>query len=249
MAISCQSNAPYLWSVTEYHQLIKNRLIGVQGPTELISGRIICPCWQQQSAHQVVVQQLRLGLKNKLKHRVLVRSQQPVLLGVDSEPKPDIAIVLGGDARYEHHMPTPVEIALIIEVTEGDLVLDSYLKAIDYAEAGIPDYWVFDIKRQQLYVFRDIFNGSYCETRVLGVGESISPLWFPELTMTICKPTRRCLLTRYGRRQSTLPATPFMFKWQETAPSAQLATSAANASTALVAVGHGSSASLKTAVN
>ncbi|MEO1403127.1 MAG: Uma2 family endonuclease, partial [Cyanobacteria bacterium J06635_1] len=201
--------------------------------------------WQ----YQAVVQQLSLGLRHELGSRVLVRSQQPVLLGTDSEPKPDIAIVLGGDARYEHHTPTPVEIALIIEVTEGDLVLDNYLKAIEYAEAGIPDYWVFDIRRQQLYVFRDIFNGSYCETRALGVGEGLSPLWFPELTMTICRPILRRLLTRYGRRQSTLPATPFMFTWQETAPAPQSADAAVDASVdaavdaprELVAVGSGSS--------
>ncbi|MEM9161812.1 MAG: Uma2 family endonuclease [Cyanobacteria bacterium P01_F01_bin.4] len=215
MAISCQSNAPYLWSVTEYHQLIKNRLIGVQGPTELISGRILYPSWPQQSIHQAVVQQFRLSLKAKLGNRVLVRSQQPVLLGTDSEPKPDIAVVLGGGARYEHHMPTPVEIALIIEVTDGDLVVDSYLKAIEYAEAGIPDYWVFDISRQQLYVFRDICNGAYRETSALGVGKRISPLWFPELSLTICRPMQRHLLTRYGRCQSSMPATPVMITCQE----------------------------------
>lgn len=237
MTLSCESSDPHLWSVAEYHQLIKDHVIGVQAPTELVAGRIIQPDWQPKTAHQAVVQRLRFGFQKELHGQALVRSQQPVLLGVDSEPKPDIAIVLGTDARYQHHRPTPVEIALIVEVTEGSLVLDGYLKAIEYAEAGIPDYWVFDLSRQQLYVFRDICNGAYHPPRVLRTGDCIRPLAFPELTVTLCNPVQRHGLTRYKRHphwQNAPLSPPILIKRQKTASFQQFA----DASKQLTEVSH-----------
>ncbi|NEP19787.1 MAG: Uma2 family endonuclease [Leptolyngbya sp. SIO4C1] len=215
-AASSEPSDPYLWTVEDYHRLIKARLIGVNESVELVAGRIVRQAGIDSADHQAVVQRLRLVLQRRLSGQGVVRSQEPVLLGSHSELKPDIAVVSGAATRYQDHIPNPVEIALVIEVAEGSLAFDCYLKAAEYAEAGIPDYWVFDLRRQQLHVFRDILSGSYCQRSVLDVGESIQPLMLTELTAKLCPPRRQLFMTRRftGQRYHYMPSSTLAIMFQ-----------------------------------
>lgn len=55
---------------------------------------------------------------------------------------------------FDHH-PIPVEVFLVIEVAEGALSYDRKKKAASYSKAGIADYWVIDVKNQQVFVFKE----------------------------------------------------------------------------------------------
>ena len=53
-----------------------------------------------------------------------------------------------------------------------------------YADAGIREYWVANLKQTQLHVFRDMVNGEYQSQQILLEG-TISPLAFPDIAIDV----------------------------------------------------------------
>jgi Uma2 family endonuclease len=80
-----------------------------------------------------------------------VRQQLPITLP-GSEPQPDLAVVRGTMASYSLRHPGPGDIGLIIEVSDTTLLLDRR-KAVLYAAALIPQYWIINVSGRQLEVY------------------------------------------------------------------------------------------------
>jgi Uma2 family endonuclease len=53
-----------------------------------------------------------------------------------------------------------------------------------YAEAGITEYWVVNLKSKQLQVFRNLKNGQY-ETELTLTTGTIIPLAFPDVSVQV----------------------------------------------------------------
>jgi Uma2 family endonuclease len=210
LVASTRESQIHSWTVEEYHQLIKARLLGVNEPTELIAGQVIRQNPLPTAGHSSGIKLLQAMLQRRLGDRALVRSQRPVILGKYSEPKPDLAIVTGDASKYRYHNPTPVDIALILEVNDGDLAIDCEVKASEYAQAGLQDYWVLDLKRWQLNVFRDIAVGQYQTRWVLNQGDQVSPLAFSDVRLGLRDPATLYFLTRrlQGRNRHPWSVTP-----------------------------------------
>lgn len=71
-----------------------------------------------------------------------------------------------------------------VRETKPVLVKDLSIKQQIYAEAGIQEYWVSDLKNGRLQVFRDGVNGGYQTEWTLTTG-TISPLAFPEVAIEV----------------------------------------------------------------
>jgi Uma2 family endonuclease len=81
-----------------------------------------------------------------------VRVQSAITLP-DSEPEPDLAIVLDDPAGYTTRHPTAAEVGLVIEVSDSTLAGDRVDKGRVYARAGIPCYWIVNIPDLQIEVY------------------------------------------------------------------------------------------------
>ena len=118
-----------------------------------------------------------------------VRRRGPLTLGGDTEPEPDVAVVVGSHLDYQDHHPTPPEVCLLVEVSDSTLAKDRGKKAADYARAGIPDYWIINLVNRQLEVHRDpgpLPSGhGYKLRRVLLEGEAIAPLLAPDRPVSV----------------------------------------------------------------
>jgi Uma2 family endonuclease len=68
-----------------------------------------------------------------------------------SEPQPDLAVFAIGSARPYHYASA----ALVIEVSVSSLRHDLLIKARLYAEAGVPEYWVVDVKGRRVIRHRE----------------------------------------------------------------------------------------------
>ena len=73
----------------------------------------------------------------------------------DSEPEPDLALVLGPASRYAAKHPGPQDIALVIEVADSSLAHDRDVKARLYARARIATYWIVNLVDMQVEVYSD----------------------------------------------------------------------------------------------
>jgi Uma2 family endonuclease len=74
---------------------------------------------------------------------IWVSTQNPIRIPEDSEPQPDIVVQR---AAYDEELPpTPSDIFLVIEVADSSLEYDRNIKLPRYAEAGIPEAWLFNL--------------------------------------------------------------------------------------------------------
>jgi Uma2 family endonuclease len=111
-----------------------------------------------------------------------LRHQSPPVFGKDTDPEPDLAVVLGRPRDYSGHPTTAI---LIVEVADTSLQFDTIDKRTLYAAAGIPEYWVVDVNGRRLLVYRDPQGGDY-ETRLtLGPADVVSPLAVPASSVRV----------------------------------------------------------------
>lgn len=120
-------------SVAQYHSLGREGLIDQQ--TELLRGVIVAKMIKSPR-HSFLVQILADWARSAVPTGYHVRQEQPITLA-DSEPEPDVAIVLGQPSDYcDAH---PSRALVIIEVAVSSVEIDRE-KANIYAEFGVAEY-------------------------------------------------------------------------------------------------------------
>jgi len=173
-----------LWTVDEYHRMIEAEILTNEDKVELLEGQIV-QMSPQQPPHAATAQCVFNYLASLLVGKAFLRMQLPITLPPNSEPEPDIAVVRLNPRQYFDHHPTSDDIFLLVEVADATLILDRKQKALIYAKANIADYWVLDVKKRQVYVFRQPEDESYQEEIVLDGDGVISLLAFPNIEVQI----------------------------------------------------------------
>ncbi|MGB7444309.1 MAG: Uma2 family endonuclease [Coleofasciculaceae cyanobacterium] len=184
-----------LWTVREYYQMAEAGILQPDEKVELVAGKIITKMSPQGSIHAAAITRTNRLLGKLLGEQVLIRLQLPIELNDVSEPEPDIAVVRVDPLDYEEGHPQASDVYLIIEVADSTLKRDCELKAKDYAQSGIADYWVLEVKNQQLRVFREPTEDGYQSEVVLGEDGVVSPLLFLDCRITVAE------LLRSGSRK------------------------------------------------
>ena len=123
-------------------------------------------------------------LRGLLGDRVTIRSGKPITLPDDSEPEPDIVIAQRLGREYLQHHPYSENIFWLIEYSNTSLEKDLNVKTKIYAEAGIQEYWVVNLKKRQLVVFREPQETEYASKSTLSEG-LVYPIAFPDLAVEV----------------------------------------------------------------
>ncbi|MBD2328555.1 Uma2 family endonuclease [Alkalinema sp. FACHB-956] len=172
------------WTVQDYHRMSEVGILAPNERTELIAGHITLMV-AKGTAHVTSLHLLANTLRDLLGSTALIRTQDPIQLDDFSEPEPDLAIVKGNILDYADHHPCPRDVLLVVEVADSTLKQDCEIKDKLYAQAGIPEYWVLDLKNRQLHIFRNPTATSYTSHLILTEPNEVSPLEFPHLTLTL----------------------------------------------------------------
>jgi Uma2 family endonuclease len=166
---------PYLLDIEQYHKMLETGILARNERYELIRGFIykLMPIGSQ---HIYKVKKLESLIENCLTNTAVVFTQSPVQFLDDSEPQPDILVVKPPLERYRERLPQVEDVLLIIEVADSTLAFDRSTKTELYAEMGIPEYWIVNLKKNQLEVNRhpDREERLYREKLTLGEGEKVS---------------------------------------------------------------------------
>jgi Uma2 family endonuclease len=173
------------WTVQEYHRISDLGILDSSERTELIAGQIVLMV-AKGTPHVLALRLLVSTLETLLNNQpVFISSQDPIQLDNFSEPGPDLAIIKGTIFDYAEHHPYPDDIHLVVEVADSTLKTDCEVKDKIYAQAGIADYWVIDIKNRQVHIFRDPTPSGYTSHLILSATQTISPLAFSAITLPI----------------------------------------------------------------
>lgn len=104
----------------------------------------------------------------------MLQMNEPITIPDHSEPQPDAAVVKEREDGYRKAHPLPEDVLLIIEVADTSVEFDMQVKAHLYARAGIPEYWVVDVKAGCLQVFTSPSEEGYQNCQMLGAEDSVT---------------------------------------------------------------------------
>lgn len=172
------------WTIDEYHRMIAAEILRDR-QVELLKGEIV-EMSPEREPHAYCSDEAGEYLAKLLAERAKIRQAKPITLPNDSEPEPDIAIVQRLGRDYREHHPYPENIFWLIEYANSSLEKDLEIKSKIYAEVGIPEYWVVNLKKLHLVVFREPLDGDYATKLTLTAG-TIQPLAFPDVSVLVEK--------------------------------------------------------------
>ncbi len=159
------------FSVAEYHRLIDLGILTEDDDLELLEGYLVHKM-ERNPPHDVAIQKTNKRLVRLVLPGWDVRCQSAITLD-ESEPEPDFAIVRGDESGYLTRHPGPADIGLVIEVADSTLPGDRDDKGRIYAHAGIPIYWIVNVRDRWVEVY-SVPSGDTYGTRVdFGVGQAI----------------------------------------------------------------------------
>ena len=174
------------FTVAEFDRMIEQGIFGDRPNTrfELIHGEVreMSP---SGPSHDYVIDLLMYWSFDKaLRDKVHFRIQNCLGIPVfDSVPMPDVALMKA--RNYREHRPEPLDVLLLIEVSDSSLQGDRREKAALYAGAGIKDYWIVNLNGFCVEVRRRPKNGEYQSIESFGIGQSVAPLAFPDASLNV----------------------------------------------------------------
>jgi len=145
---------PYLLTVDQFLAMIAANIFPDNANVELLGG-ILVETMTKGTPHDYTLGAACEELRRMIPGGWLLREDKSLQLGPRSRPEPDIAIVRGPRAQYSRRTPNATETTLVVEVTESSYAYDRGEKWRRYAAARIPIYWIINLARSQVEVYRD----------------------------------------------------------------------------------------------
>jgi Uma2 family endonuclease len=147
------------FTVDDYHRMIDAGILGENDRVELVDGWIV-EMSPIVPPHATCVSLLAAAIQELLPAGWIVRVQSPITIA-NGEPEPDIAVVQGSIRDYRARHPSGADIAVVVEVADASLQFDRLQKRIQYAMAGIPEFWIVNLVDQSIEIYRNPAHSDY----------------------------------------------------------------------------------------
>lgn len=172
-----------LFTVHEYHKMGEAGILTEDDRVELIEGEIVV---------MPPIGEGHFGNVNRFndafyvfRGRAVIHIQNPVRLGLKSEPEPDVVLLKYRDDFYSGKFPEPEDVLLLVEIADSSLGYDRRTKEPLYAKAGIQEYWIVDLIHGELIVHREPSKSRYSSIQSFKPGDTIAPLAFPDVSLAV----------------------------------------------------------------
>ena len=167
---------PYRLTVKQYLKMAGADIFPEGHNVELLAG-IIVKKMTKNPPHSFSTSVLSKLLTRLLPADFVVREEKAVVLGKFWCPEPDIAVLRGTDAHYQHVHPTAENIVLLVEVSDSSSAIDRGLKWRGYAAIGVASYWIVNLPARRVEVYHDPAGqgaeAQYLASRSFGIDDEI----------------------------------------------------------------------------
>ncbi len=116
---------------------------------------------------------------------VVISVQNPVRLGDDLEPQPDVAMLRPRGDASRLSLPTTEDVLLLIEVSDTSLSYDRNGRLPLYARARIPEVWLVDLANETIERHTEPAKERYRLVRRGRRGETLESKALPALALTV----------------------------------------------------------------
>jgi Uma2 family endonuclease len=166
---------PYRWTVDVYHRLVASGVFGDKSSIFLWKGQLVEKVSDMTKGrpHVYAVNKLDRLLGTIVPEGWFVEQDQPMEVGADSVPEPDLKVVRGSVDDYADRTPNAWDVPLVVEVADSSLGDDSGEMLRAYAGSSIPCYWLVNIPKRRIEVYRRPEGGRYAEQQVYGPDDEV----------------------------------------------------------------------------
>ena len=179
------------FTLDEYYKLAELGFFHEEERIELINGEII-QMVAKGKAHETCLRNLLRELPKLVEDRATLQCQAPIVVPPKSEPEPDFAILKNRDDNYLSGHPQPADVLLVMEVSDSSLNYDQDIKIRLYAQAGISNYWIFNLFDNYLESYTEPYQNyqgkyGYLNKRIILPNQVIALPCFPDLSLDLSK--------------------------------------------------------------
>ncbi len=177
-------SAPARVTREQYLAMIDHGAFAEDDQVELLEGVIVAMA-PEGPRHSGIIDVMADVLRAALGARVHVRPAHPFDAGAWSVPQPDIAVVPGTPRDYLDHYPSTA--LLVVEAALSSLPQDRMTKAPIYAAAGIPEYWIVNLRQEHVEVHRapDQAARRYRVAEIARRGDRLALVAFPDVSVVV----------------------------------------------------------------
>jgi len=168
----------------EIYKMMEIGILPEESGWELINGEIIHRM-SIGSRHASVVRKLEKYLERNYGDQILVSGQNPIHIDEYNEPEPDVALLKLREDFYAERHPKPEDVLLVIEVSDSTLEYDREIKKELYAEAGIREFWLVNLRENTIECFSSPKEGRFRLTVIVGAGEFAESVSIGNLTLNV----------------------------------------------------------------
>ena len=148
---------------------------------ELLEGQLV-EMSPQGEGHATLTARLAGWLWPAVGSDMQLRQYSPMRAGLRSMPEPDISVI-PLKKGYFH----PDFAYLIVEVSDSSIHNDRNVKTLIYARAGVVEYWILNVQREQIEVHRDPSEDGYATMFVAKAGETLQPVALPKASVDVAQ--------------------------------------------------------------
>ena len=126
--------------------------------------------------HVLASEKMRRKLDPMLPEGWFVREDKPVRVHRTCEPLPDLSVVRGDPDTYEKCHPAPVDVAMVVEISDSTLTKDRGEQQVNYSRGGIAVYWIVNLIDRQVEVYTEPNLDGYASCIVYKSEQSVPVL-------------------------------------------------------------------------
>lgn len=171
------------FSVDDYYKMIEMGMIEDYERSEIIDGEMV-PKMTIGDRHAAAVNRLNRLLASVLPQSILLSIQNPIRISDFDEPEPDV--VLADLTKYDgNRHPRPAETILVIEVSDISLKHDRDVKLPLYADAGIAEVWIVNLRDNVIEIHQDPSLGIYQQVKIFKPGGQATSTVLPDVSFDV----------------------------------------------------------------
>ncbi|HEV3155946.1 MAG TPA: Uma2 family endonuclease [Candidatus Baltobacteraceae bacterium] len=111
--------------------------------------------------------------------RVTIQNQGMLAELEGKNREPDLVLLRGNSRTYKARSPEPLDVLLVVEVSDSSTRYDRGDKLDLYGRSKIPEYWQVDINEETISVYRRIKGAELKKTITAHPGSAIACMEFP----------------------------------------------------------------------
>lgn len=163
---------PKRFCVDEFRRMTEIGILPEESGWEIIDGYLLDKM-TIGSKHAGTVKRLSEMLRDSARNQAIISVQDPIQIDEYNEPEPDIALLRRRNDFYTESHPKPIDVLLLVKVSDSTAEYDREIKKTLYAEAGIREFWLVNLKDNNVEVYTQPKNGVYYSALILEPGETI----------------------------------------------------------------------------